>query len=88
MARAAGNSEATVRHIWSAQGLKPHLVRTFELSRDPRFQEKLEDIIGLYLNPPEYPIVLCADEESRIQAPDYQSRRHTGEGRACPRGPS
>ena len=70
MATAAGISEASVRRIWHAHGLKPHLVRTFKLSRDPEFTEKLEDIVGLYLNPPEHAIVLCADEKSQIQALD------------------
>ena len=70
MARAAGISEASVRRIWRAHGLKPHQVRTFKLSRDPAFTEKLEDIVGLYLNPPEHAMVLCADEKSQIQALD------------------
>jgi transposase len=70
MARAAGISEASVRRIWRAHGLKPHRVRTFKLSNDPEFVEKLEDIVGLYLNPPEHAIVLCADEKSQIQALD------------------
>jgi transposase len=70
MALAAGISEASVRRIWRAHGLKPHRVRTFKLSRDPEFAEKLEDIVGLYLNPPEHAIVLCADEKSQIQALD------------------
>lgn len=70
MAAAAGISEASVRRIWRAHGLKPHRVRTFKLSRDPEFREKREDIIGLYLNPPEHAIVLCADEKSQIQALD------------------
>jgi transposase len=70
MAVAAGISEASVRRIWHAHGLKPHLVRTFKLSRDIRFAEKLETIVGLYLNPPERAIVLCADEKSQIQALD------------------
>jgi transposase len=70
MAAAAGISEASVRRIWRAHGLKPHRVRTFKLSRDPEFCEKLEDIVGLYLNPPEHAIVLCADEKSQIQALD------------------
>ena len=70
MAAAAGISEASVRRIWRAHGLKPHLVRTFKLSRDPEFTAKLEDIVGLYLNPPEHAIVLCADEKSQIQALD------------------
>jgi transposase len=70
MARAAGISEASVRRIWRAHGLKPHPVRTFKLSRDPEFTEKLEDIVGLYLSPPEHAMVLCADEKSQIQALD------------------
>ena len=70
MAEASGISEASVRRIWRAHGLKPHLVRTFKLSRDPEFSEKLEDIVGLYLNPPEHAMVLCADEKSQIQALD------------------
>jgi len=70
MAAAAGISEASVRRIWRAHGLKPHLVRTFKLSRDPEFTAKLEDIVGLYLNPPEHAMVLCADEKSQIQALD------------------
>jgi hypothetical protein len=70
MARAAGISEASVRRIWRAHGLKPHRVKTFKLSNDPEFTEKLEAIVGLYLNPPEHAIVLCADEKSQIQALD------------------
>jgi transposase len=70
MAKAAGVSEATVRRVWKRHGLKPHLVRTFKLSNDPHFVEKLEDVIGLYLNPPEHAIVLSVDEKSQIQALD------------------
>ena len=70
MARATSISEASVRRIWRAHGLKPHQLRTFKLSRDPNFTEKLEDIVGLYLNPPEHATVLCADEKSQIQALD------------------
>ena len=70
MARATSISEASVRRIWRAHGLKPHQLRTFKLSRDPNFTEKLEDIVGLYLNPPEHAMVLCADEKSQIQALD------------------
>src|ERR1700681_542316 len=70
MAAAVGVSEATVRRIWHAHGLKPHLVRTFKVSNDPHFADKLETIVGLYLNPPEHAIVLCADEKSQIQALD------------------
>lgn len=70
MARAMGLSASTIRRIWKQHGLKPHLVRTFKLSNDSRFVEKLEDIIGLYLNPPEHALVLCVDEKSQIQALD------------------
>jgi transposase len=70
MAEAAGLSEKSVRRIWRQHGLKPHLARTFKVSNDPQFTEKLEAIIGLYLNPPEHAIVLCADEKSQIQALD------------------
>ena len=70
MARAQGVSPATVQRIWDAHGLKPHRVRTFKLSGDPRFTEKLTDVVGLYLNPPEKAIVLCVDEKSQIQALD------------------
>jgi transposase len=70
MAEKAGVSEATVRRIWHAHGLKPHLSRSFKVSNDPEFAEKLADVIGLYLNPPEHAIVLSVDEKSQIQALD------------------
>jgi len=70
MAAKMGISDSTVLRIWRAHGLKPHLVETFKVSNDPQFAEKLEAIIGLYLNPPEHAIVLCADEKSQIQALD------------------
>jgi transposase len=70
MAKATGLSEKSVRRIWQKHGLKPHLSRTFKLSTDPQFAEKLEAIVGLYLHPPEHAIVLCADEKSQIQALD------------------
>jgi transposase len=70
MAKAQGLSEATVRRIWKQHNLKPHLVKTFKLSRDPQFMEKLQDVVGLYLNPPEKALVLCVDEKSQIQALD------------------
>jgi transposase len=70
LARTLGISEATVRRAWHAHGLKPHLVDTFKVSRDPHFVEKLEDIVGLYLNPPQQAIVFSADEKSQIQALD------------------
>jgi transposase len=70
MAKAQGVSPATVQRIWDAHGLKPHRVKAFKLSNDPRFSEKLTDIVGLYLNPPEKALVLCVDEKSQIQALD------------------
>jgi len=70
MARTVGISEASVRRIWRRHGLKPHRVENFKISNDPEFAEKLEDIVGLYLNPPEHALVLCVDEKSQIQALD------------------
>lgn len=68
MAKAAGISDHSVLRIWRAYGLKPHLVKSFKLSQDPMFVEKVRDIVGLYLNPPEKAIVLCVDEKSQVQA--------------------
>ncbi len=70
MAAALGVSAATVSRHWRANGLKPHLVRGFKVSRDPKFVEKLEDIVGLYMAPPEHALVLCCDEKSQVQALD------------------
>ena len=70
MARAAGISEASVRRIWHAHGLKPHRNESFKISRDPEFAAKLDDVVGLYLNPPEHALVLSVDEKSQIQALD------------------
>ena len=70
MAKALEVSPRTVGRIWHEHGLKPHLVRTFKVSNDPRFAEKLEEVIGLYLNTPEHAIVLCCDEKSQVQALD------------------
>jgi len=70
MAERVGVSKDTVQRVWSARGLKPHLVKTFKLSNDPRFEEKLIDVVGLYLNPPDQAIVLCMDEKSSVQALD------------------
>jgi len=70
MAKAQGVSPATVQRIWDAHGLQPHRVRSFKLSNDPLFTEKLTDVVGLYLNPPEKALVLCVDEKSQIQALD------------------
>lgn len=70
MAKAQGLSEATIRRIWKQHNLKPHLVKTFKLSRDKHFVEKLTDIVGLYMNPPDKSLVMCVDEKSQIQALD------------------
>ena len=70
MAAEIGISEASVRRIWRAHGLKPHLIRTFKISKDPNFAETVHGVIGLYLNPPEHALVLCCDEKSQIQALD------------------
>ena len=70
MAKAQGLSEATIRRIWKRHNLKPHLTKTFKLSRDKRFVEKLYDVVGLYLNPPDKSLVLSVDEKSQIQALD------------------
>ncbi len=67
MAKRAGVGSSTVQRIWSARGIKPHRVETFKLSNDPRFEEKLVDVVGLYLNPPEKAVVLCLDEETPTQ---------------------
>jgi transposase len=70
MAKVQNLSEATIRRIWKQHNLKPHLVSTFKLSRDKQLVEKLCDIVGLYLNPPDKSLVLCLDEKSQIQALD------------------
>ena len=70
MAKAQGVSNATVARIWDAHGLQPHRVKSFKISRDKRFVEKLTDVVGVYLNPPNKAVVLCVDEKSQIQALD------------------
>ena len=70
MAAELGVSAASISRHWRANGLKPHIVRGFKVSRDPKFVEKLEDIVGLYMSPPEHAIVLCCDEKSQVQALD------------------
>ncbi len=70
MAKAQGLSRSTVQRIWSGRGLQPHRVESFKLSNDRRFEEKLVDVVGLYLNPPDKAVVLCLDEKSQIQALD------------------
>src|SRR5258708_20104131 len=70
MAKGQGLSKDTIHRIWKQHNLKPHLIETFKLSRDKRFVEKLHDVVGLYLNPPDKALVLCVDEKSQIQALD------------------
>jgi transposase len=70
LAAVAGVSDTTVQRVWKAHGLKPHRIKRFKVSRDPKFVEKLEDIVGLYMSPPEHALVLCCDEKSQVQALD------------------
>lgn len=70
MAEATGLSKSTISRIWRANGLKPHLVKTFKVSNDPLFEEKLTEIVGIYLDPPEHALVYSVDEKSQIQALD------------------
>ena len=70
MARSEGMSQSAVSRIWRAFGLKPHIVQTWKLSTDPQFIDKVRDVVGLYMNPPEHALVLCVDEKSQIQALD------------------
>jgi transposase len=70
MANAQGVSHASVARIWDAHGLQPHRIETFKLSKDTRFVEKLTDVVGVYLNPPDKAVVLCVDEKSQVQALD------------------
>lgn len=68
LAREPGVSQSMVHRVWKAAGLKPHLIKTFKLSNDPRFVEKMTDLVGLYPSPPEKALVLCVDEKSQCQA--------------------
>ena len=68
MSEVAGVPKSAVQRIWSAFGLKPHLESTFKLSTDPNFVDKVRDVVGLYMNPPQRALVLCVDEKSQIQA--------------------
>ncbi|MCY4378061.1 MAG: IS630 family transposase [Spirochaetaceae bacterium] len=70
MARHLGTTHSFVNRVWRSHGLKPHLIRTFKLSNDPHFEEKLQDVVGLYLDPPENAVVFSFDEKSQIQALD------------------
>ena len=80
MAKRSGLSKSTIGRIWKAFHLKPHVADTFKLSSDPLFVEKVYDVVGLYLNPPEHAVVLCVDEKSQIQALD---RSQPGPSRCC-----
>src|SRR3712207_3619259 len=70
MATAVGMSQTAISRIWRAFGLKPHLVQTWKLSTDPQFVDKVRDVVGLYMDPPENALVLCVDEKSQMQALD------------------
>src|SRR5207237_1199155 len=74
LAEALGTNRSMVSRVWRAHGLKPHLGRTFKVSNDPKIAEKLVDVVGLYLDPPEHASVLGVDEESRIQTPDLTTK--------------
>ena len=75
MARAMGTTHSVVHRVWQSHGLKPHLIRTFKVSNDPRFEEKLHDVVGLYLNPPENAVAFSVDEKSSVQALDRTQPR-------------
>ena len=84
MAKVRGVHSSSVSRHWRAAGLKPHIVRGFKVSRDPNFVEKLDDIVGLYMSPPEHALVLCCDEKSQVQALDRtQPGRPLKKGRAA-----
>ena len=70
MAKIQGVSHSTIQRIWDAHGLQPHRVKTYKLSNDKRFEEKLTDVVGVYLNPPDKAVVLCVDEKTQVQALD------------------
>ena len=76
MAEAVGISRSSVHAIWAAFGLKPHLVEEFKLSPDPQFVDKVRDVVGLYLNPPEAAVVFCVDEKTQVQALDRNVSTH------------
>jgi transposase len=74
LAKALGCSDSLVQRVWRDNGLKPHLIKTFKVSNDPQFVEKLVDVVGLYLDPPEHALVLSCDEKSQIQALDRRQK--------------
>jgi len=71
MAKAVGISPSSVGRIWREAGLKPYLIKTFKVSNDPKFEEKVVNVVGLYMNPPDKVMVLCIDEKSQIQVLDH-----------------
>jgi len=75
MAKAVRISPASVRRIWVGHGLQPHRVRTFKISNDPKFADKLKDVVGLYIDPPAHAVFLSIDEKSQIQALDRTNSR-------------
>ena len=84
LAQQAGLSHSTISRIWRAFGLQPHRSETFKLSKDPLFIDKVRDIVGLYLNPPDRAMVLCVDEKSQIQALDRTTQPMLGIAIAIP----
>ena len=84
MAREVGLTQSAVLRIWKAFGLQPHRQQTWKLSRDPQFIDKVRDVVGLYLDPPERAVVLCVDEKSQIQALDRTAPPTTTSARAPP----
>ncbi len=81
MARTMGMSQSAISRIWRAFGLKPHRTEHFRLSPDPQFIEKVRDVVGLYLNPPEAAVVLCVDEKTQVQALDRTAPMFGGTAR-------
>lgn len=73
MAKVSGLTQSAVHRIWQAFGLRPHLTSSFQLSKDPLLIEKVRDIVGLYLSPPDRALVLCVDEKLQIQALEHGS---------------
>ena len=86
MAQASGLSKSTVQRVWSAFGLQSHRQRHFKISTDPLFIEKVRDVVGLYLNPPDNAVVLCVDEKSQCPFPPAQPRRACGRPDRTPYG--
>src|SRR4051794_5697112 len=84
MAEETGLSQNAIVRIWHAFGLQPHRVENFKFSKDPQFVEKVRDIVGLYLNPPDRAIVLCVDEKSQVQALN-RNPTHSAVSAGCPR---